>query len=294
MARYLTAIPGSVTLLQLLDWGSMCSRVAASFLLCLSVLQFPLSGQQSATTPAATIQRDPQAITLVQQSLAAMGTAQALLLGDSVATGQAQIFKPDGTSATFPITKKSIGTTMVRTELQRPEGTQVRVMNGGAAAIQMASGSIRPLVANNTMAERVEHIPALSILCEWGDTNMELVYLGADTVNGQAADVVSVSQIPANAQDSSFWRSMTQTLFYIDRSTKFVSKVQYQKVAENNTNLSEKVEIFFSNYRAVSGVFVPFQYSTYSDGRLLTTVAFSSVSFNTGLAATDFNLPVAN
>ena len=272
----------------------VCVSLSLLLVFPLVALPRPHRGQQTATpSTQSSPQRDPQAITLVQQSLAAMGTTQALLLGDAVATGQAQIFKPDGTSTSFPITKKSIGTTMVRTELQRPEGTQVRVMNGGAAAIQMASGSIRRLVANNTVAERVEHIPALSILCEWGDTNMELVYLGTDTVNGQAADVVSVSQVPANAQDSNFWRSMTQTLFYVDRNTKFVSKIQYQKVAENNTNVSEKVEIFFSDYRAVSGVLVPFQSSTYSDGRLLTAITFSSVSLNAGLATTDFNLPVA-
>lgn len=257
------------------------------------LLVFPLSAQQSASTSTSgPIQRDAQAITLVQQTLAAMGGARALLHQDSVATGQAQIFKPDGTSTVFPITKKSKGTTMVRTELQRPEGTQVRTINNGAATLQMANGKVRTLITNNSVAERVEHIPALSILSDWANTSMEILYVGPDSVNGQPVDVISVSYIPSHAQDPNFWREMTRTLFYVDQSTKLVTKIQYPNFAENNTNLSDKVEILFSKYQMVSGVSVPFQQSTYSDGQLLSTITFTSVAFNVGLPASDFSLPV--
>src|SRR5262249_23665836 len=105
-----------------------------SFLLLFSLLftQFAFAQQTATTAPSASIvAKDPQATQIAQQSLAAMGSAQALLLQDSVAIGQAQIFKPDGSSTVFPITKKSKGTTMVRTELQKPEGTQVRIANNG-------------------------------------------------------------------------------------------------------------------------------------------------------------------
>lgn len=236
-------------------------RVARFVLYSLLVFGFSprLNSQQSVST----VQRDTQAISLAQQSLAAMGGAHALLLKDSVATGQAQIFKLDGTSTVFPITKKSVGTGTVRTELQRPEGTQVRIVNNGAATIQRANGSVRSLLTNNTIAERVEHIPALSLLSDWANASMELTYIGPDSVNGQPADVLSISYIPPGVQDANLWRNMTRTLFYVDRATAFVSKIQYQNVAENNTNLSEKVEIFFSKYQAVNGVLVPFQQSTY-------------------------------
>jgi hypothetical protein len=265
------------------------ARFVLSFLL-LFVSASHLNAQQTAST----LQRDPQAVALAQQSLSAMGGAQALLLQDSVATGQAQIFRQDGTSTVFTITKKSKGTAMVRTELQRSEGKQVRIVNKGTAAIQMANGSVRSLLTNNTVAERVEHIPALSLLSDWANTNMELSYVGSDSVNGQPADVVSISYIPPGAQDPNFWRSTTRTLFYVDQATKFVSKIQYQNAAENNTNLTEKVEIFFSKYQVVSGVAVPFQQSTYSDGSLLSTIIFTSVAFNVGLASSDFNLPGGN
>jgi hypothetical protein len=250
-----------------------------------------LNSQQASTT----LQRDPQAVTLAQQSLAAMGGAQALAFTDCLAVGSVQSFKPDGTSVALPIVKKTKGTKMTRTEVQRPEGTRLRVVNGGTGAIQNPDGTIRRLFSNNTVAERIEHIPALSILSEWQSSNIEVRYVGTDTVNGSPAQVIALSFIPtSDPKWSAFYRSTTQTLFYIDQATAFVSKIQYQNFAENDSNVSEKIEIYFTNYRLVNGVQVPFTQTSYADGRLQSALTLSSVTFNTGLTDTDFSIPGGN
>lgn len=102
-----------------------------------------------------------------------MGSAQAMLLGDSLTTGQVQTFVPDGTSVTLPMVKKSKGTKMIRTEVQRPEGARVLIVNSGTGAVQNPDGTVRSQSSNNTVAERVEHIPALSILSEWQSSSVE-------------------------------------------------------------------------------------------------------------------------
>lgn len=250
-----------------------------------------LSAQQAGTS----LQRDPQAVTLVQQSLAAMGGAQALAFADSLAIGNVQSFKPDGTSVTLPIVKKTKGTKMVRTEVQRPEGTRLRIVNSGIGALQFPNGTIRRLFPNNTVAERIEHIPALSILSEWQSSNIEARYIGADTVNSSPVQVVAISFIPtSDPQWIGFYRSTTQTLFFIDQTTNLVSKIQYQNFAENDSNVSEKVEVFFSDYRLVSGVLVPFTQSSYADGRLRSTLTLTSFAFNTGLSDSEFAIPGGN
>lgn len=258
---------------------------------CVLVDSPNLNSQQTTTA----IQRDAQAISLLQQCLAAMGGAQALLLQDSVAIGQAQTFLPDGSTVTLPIVKKSKGTKMVRTELQRPEGTRIRIVNGGEGGIRNPDGTIRKLFSNNTVTERIEHIPALSILSEWQSSKIELHYVGADALNGNPVQVVSVSFVPtSDPQWADFYRSMTQTLFYIDQATGFVSKIQYQNFAEGDSNVSEKVEVFFSDYRSVSGIQFPFKQASYADGHLRSTLTFSTVTFNTGLTDAEFAVPGDN
>jgi hypothetical protein len=247
-----------------------------------------LNSQQTSSSP----QRDPQAIALAQQSLGAMGGSQALSLGDSLATGQVQSFRPDGTSATFPIVEKSLGTTMIRTEFQRPEGTRIRIVNGGIGAVQMPDGTIRSLVTNNTVMERIEYIPALSFLCEFQNPSIEIQYAGTDTVSGRTADVVRLSYVPtSDANTADAWRLMTRTFVYIDQATKFVSKIQYQNFAENDTNLATKVEVVYSDYRSISGVMVPFTESTFADGQIESTLYLKSVRFNNGLLDAQFALP---
>jgi hypothetical protein len=246
-------------------------------------------------TQTATLQRDPQAVQIIQASLAAMGSTQALLLNDSVAIGQAQIFKPDGTALTLPIVKKSKGTKMVRTELQRPEGARVRVVNSGLGGIQNPDGTVRHQFSNNTVAERIDHIPALSILTEWQSSTTEIRYVGADTLNGSPVQVIAISFIPTtDPKWVGFYRSTTQTLFYVDQATNLVSKIQYQNFAENDSNVSEKIEIFFTSYQAVNGVLVPFAQASYADGRPRSTLTFTSVAFNTALSDTEFAVPGGN
>jgi len=267
-------------------------RVARCVFVILCVLNASpnLNSQQTAA-----LQRDVQAISLLQQCLATMGGAEALLLQDSVAIGEAQTFLPDGTTVTLPIVKKSKGTKMVRTELQRPEGTRIRVVNGGVGGIRNSDGTIRKQFSNNTAAERVEHIPVLSILSEWQSSSIEIRYIGADIVNGSAVQVVAISFIPtSDPQWISFYRSTTQKLFYIDQGTNLVSKIQYQNFAEKDSNVSEKVEVFFSDYRSVSGVLIPFKQASYADGRPRSTLIFNSMSFNNGLLDTEFAVPGGN
>ena len=249
----------------------------------------------SATTPTQSLTQDPQALTVVQQAFAAMGGAQAILLTDCLATGQAQIFSPDGTSATFPITKKSKGTKMIRTELQRPEGTHTRIVNNGLSALINFDGTVRHQRSNSTVAERIEHIPVLSTLSEWESTNIEIRYVGTDNVNGAPVQVVAIAFNPtSDPQWTSFYRSLTQTLFFIDQGTSLVSKMQYQNFADDNSDVSERVEVLFSVYRAVTGVLVPFTQTTYADGQLRSKVTFTNVAFNVGLADSEFAIPGGN
>ena len=261
-------------------------------LACLSPRSF--AQQPTSTAPPAPI-KDPQAVALIQQSLAVMGGAQALSLNDCVATGKVEIFHPDGTGVTWPIVKKSKGAKMVRTELQRIDGTHLRIVNNGTGALQNPDGKVRPEFSNNTVAERIEHIPALSILSEWQSPDTEVRYVRSDTLNAAPVQVVAVSFIPtSDPQWVAFYRSTTQTLFYIDQATNLVGKIEYRNFAYNDSNSSEKVELIFDDYRLVNGVQVPFVQTLYADGHLGSKLTLTGVLFNAGLTDSEFAVPGGN
>lgn len=250
---------------------------------------FVLASHVAAQQPP---RRDSQAVSIVQHALFATGgTQSSLAIQDSVTTGIVQYVRSNQI-VRVPIVIKSRGTKSIRYELQEQDGTKIRVVNQGRAVIQTPDGRVTELIGNNTLAERVNHIPALSLLSDLGDGSVDVEDGGDGTVNGQPADVVALAFHPAaHAAVAEKQRDMTRRLFYIDRATKTVSKIQYPRFAENRPGSSQKVEVLLSDYRSISGVLVPFKQITYFDGKLMSELSISSVMFNVGLPESDFVLP---
>src|SRR5258708_30500508 len=113
--------------------------------------------------------QDPQAVAVAQAAFTAMGGAQAIAgYQDSLASGTVTI-SAGGNQVSYPITMKSKGLRETRVELQMAKGANVRIVNQGQGAILRPDGSVKSLFSNNTFAEHVNHVPALSILAEYAN-----------------------------------------------------------------------------------------------------------------------------
>src|SRR5262249_7032602 len=157
-----------------------------------------------------------------------------------------------GTPQTLPITYKSKGTTRRRTEVQRNQSTDVFLTDG------LNGCDNRPGIAKtressvNIASQRVDYIPVLSLLAEYGSSNMNVQYGGTATVNGATADIVALSFQINNLPSGYDALKVTQHLYYVDRASGLVAKVQSQSDAGNPTATSV-VESYFSDYRSVNG-----------------------------------------
>ncbi len=245
-----------------------------------------------AATPQFTITKDPQAVAVAEKALAAMGGVQALLsYQDSQATGTLTLYGGSAPVA-YPITLKCKGTQKTRVEVQKSDGTNVRIMNQGQAVVEKSDGTVVKLVTNNTLAERVNHIPLLSILGEYQGGSIQVQYLGVTRINGQNTDIIGISLVPTtDPVQGPIYASMTQTLFFVDQQTSLIDKVQYTNYAENNLSSTQTVEVYFNNYQLANGILVPFHQTIYEDGAIDSDIALSSVTFNVGLTDAEFALP---
>lgn len=264
-------------------------RVVRLVLLGAIAALFPtgLSAQQSVPAPV----RDTQAIALVQQSLQAMGGAQLASLQDCQASGTYQLLYPQN-QPPEPIVVKSRGSNRVHIEVQTPAGTRSRILNQGRAAIETPDGKVKRLLSQNTVGERVSYIPLFSLLSEWQLPSTEIRFIGPTTVNGQAAVEIAISSMPTTGTfPPDLMRTLTETHFFIDSNSGLVLKMSYKLYAENHSNRSQNVDVVYGDYKPISGVEVPFRQDAYIEGHLWYEVLLTSVSFNTGLADSDFNLP---
>jgi hypothetical protein len=237
---------------------------------------------------------DPQALTVAQTAFTAMGGAQAVAAyQDSQSSGTVIIYT-GGSSTSYPITLKSKGLRETRVELQKANGTNVRIVNQGQGAIIHPDGSVKNLWSNNTFYEHVNHVPLLSVLAEYANGNVNLLYKGVQQVQGQAEDVIELDFVPnLDPVNGPIFASMSSTLFFVNQSTGLVDKIQTTPFYEGGDKVTFTEETYLADYRSVNGMLVPFHQTVFIDGQLDTDLTFTSVDLNVGLADSEFALPQA-
>jgi hypothetical protein len=265
--------------------GTRCLRltVATAILCCVAF---------AATTKQYVLTIDPQALAVAQAAFTAMGGTQAITgYQDCLASGTATIYA-GGTPISYPITLKSKGLRETRVELQKANGTSIRIVNQGQGAIVRPDGSVKTLYSNNTFYEHVNHVPLLSVLGVFGGGSVNLLYKGVAQVQGQSENVIEIDFIP-NLANGPLYASMSSTLFFVNQTTNLVDKIQRSTFYEGDQNDTVNEETYFSDYRSVNGMIVPFHQTVYADGQLETDLTFSTVTLNVGLPDSDFSLPQA-
>ena len=241
------------------------------------------------------ITQDPQAVAVAQAAFAAMGGAQAIAgYQDSQATGIVTLSPGGNPPVSYPITMKSKGLRETRVELQMPKGTNVRIVNQGQGAILRPDGSVKTLYSNNTFYEHVNHVPLLSVLAEYANGNVNLIYKGVAQVQGQSEDVIEVDFVPnLDPVQGPQFASMSRTLYFVNQATRLVDKMQSTPFYEGDMKNTFTEEVFLTNYQSVNGLLVPFRQTVFIDGKLDSDITFTSVNLNVGLSDSEFALPQA-
>jgi hypothetical protein len=262
--------------------------LASSAVLIASLSQ---SASAQTATSSQTPIRDPQAIALASRSLAAMGAPSASLQTNSRATGL--LTMQFDTPVTASVVLESKGLTVSRAEMQQPNGTSVRVLQGGQAAIKNADGSIRRLNQVNTFCEHVGYIPAFSLLAEVPNPTAQVEFITSAGTNGSPDDIIAVSLGQSSDPGQVvIQQSLSRRLFYINSASGLVDKIEYTYYSDApNPGIPMSVQEIFSDYRNVAGIAVPFHRATYLDGRLESDLQLSIVSFNVGIPDSDFVVP---
>lgn len=251
------------------------------------LLTASLTFAQSSTAPDAP--KDPQALSIALRSLAVMGSGNLAPNQCAQATGTLTLHGND--DIVFPVVLKSLGTQLLRMELTTNKGLRLFIANTGHGIILQPDGTVRELVDDNMIVQRVNHVPALSLLAEVTQTGVAVEYVGNSQVDGSTVDIVAISLYSGSSvSDAQALQARTREQYYIDSKTGLVNRIDRVNYAENNPNQTQNLETHFSDYRQVSGVMVPFQQSTLADGKPYLDLVLTLVAFDCTFQAADFSL----
>ncbi len=170
--------------------------------------------------------------------------------------------------------------------------TSVRLLNGGRAAYISASGQLRHLNLLNTITERVEHIPAFSLIADADKSYLQLEYLGVDQLNGATVQKIAVSWSSAvKASDQQELLRRTRVVYFMDADSSLIVQTEYTRGAEEDSNALMHYRIVYSNYTEFDGRLIPTTMTTYLNRAFLSELTMTSYQESSSTTATMFDIP---
>jgi hypothetical protein len=233
---------------------------------------------------------DPFAITLAQQSMAALtsgGTLNDVTLNASVTSTVGTDYDPG--NATF----YAKGRSESRVDFNLTTGgTRAEVRNivtgtpGGAWKTN--GGTPTRFTPHNCFTDASWFFPALSSLSQTANPNFVFSYVAKEQhgrVNAQHIRVYHWS--PLQGTPSAALSTMD---LYLDAVSLLPIAIGFQSHPDDNMGTNLPTEIDFAKYQSVNGFQVPFHFQRIFNGGVVLDVTVTSASFNSGLPDTLFTL----
>ncbi len=293
------------------------SRPALVLLLCV-LIPASLSAQQL-TAPITPTTSDPQAVALLQKSLAAM--TGGLPVTDVTLAGSARrIAGSDDESGTATLKADSAGDSLM--DLNLPSGSWVEIRNHAAvplpgalpfapnlpASITQAAqpagawsgpdGTKHAMVSHNTLTDAAWFFPALTLANLLGG-NYVLSYVGQETLGTQTVlhvsgsqQLTAVSNLPTGISEQlmNLHRHVTQMDVFLDATTSLPVALAFNTHPDGNALLDIPVEVQLSNYQQTGGIQVPLHVQKWLNNTLVLDLQFTNTSVNSGVPASTFAL----
>jgi hypothetical protein len=153
-----------------------------------------------------------------------------------------------------------------------------------------ANGWIRPIQRQSANDLGSFMLPYLPLLAAVQDSSTSIVYIGLVTHNGAPAHDIRLVQAFSKAQDPRGNRAAREARdFYIDSKTLLVVAISdriHFRAGPNDKGVPH--EILYSNYEPKDGSMMPLMISETIHGVTEFSMTLSQVSFNSGLADSDF------
>jgi len=255
---------------------SLALRVSLS-----ACLAFVVAVPVVAQTPA-TPQRDPQAVAILGQTFGLM-VASGPAVTDAVATGT--ITLSDGTSGS--LTLKTIGPNYLRSEISA-NGQQLIINFNKFQGYTVQGGSNYTLPFSLTKYARPTFIPSFSKLADYIQPNMNLVYVGIETLNTLSVYHIHMWALPTDGTPSALEAIMSDVHFYINTQTGLLVKTTTLLISPAAIENHVPLDTYFDNVQQIGPLMVPFHITEFLRGQKFNEITLSSVQLNTGLTASNF------
>ena len=235
------------------------------------------------TLPPAT--KDPQAVSIVNQTLSAAGGTQAVkVIASYIGTGNVTQSGAGGATVQGTVTVRGEGLNKFRMDTTFPSGERSEVIDGKTTTKDehdvVTKLSIQPPLSPARLI-----MPYLQLNAALTSINLNVIYKGVVEIGGRPTQDVQVQRIfPVGSRLNPTFTDSFNIDFFIDSSTFQI--VMMQDVVQKF--LTRQIQ--YSDFQTVGGVLVPFSISESIRGQNIWLIQLGQISFNSGVQDSDFKL----
>lgn len=257
-----------------------------------SALLLFVSGVRALQVATTVVTRDPQSVTLLQRSLAALVGTNAVR--DVTLNANATwIAGSDNETGTAVLKATSIG--QGRIDLSMPTGPRSEIVDISQTPLTGSwSGpdSIWHAMAyHNLFTEPSWFFPTFLVARVLSTSGYAVSAPDSETKNGISVEHVTVYQQSAQLNvPSKLTATLSRIDMYLDASTLLPMAVDFNLHPDSDALTNIPVEITFSNYQNTQGALTPYHIQKFIQDGLNLDFTVTSVQFNTGIANTDFQV----
>lgn len=263
----------------------MRDRLTAT-LLASAILIPALTQAQQASLP--TVQRDPQAIAILQRALAALGGATQPLPASLSASGSYIGFGA-GTPVPYSLRMEALGPDKVRWDVGSPSGTVTTIIRG-TAGWRLDIDGTEVLSVADLIGKGPENIP-LWALANWASSSkVSVAFVGPENLDEKSVYHLSLSEIHSgtvSAQVQNIFSNLKRCDLFVDQQTNLPARLRYYE-HPGDWQRSIPVDLVFSDFRNIGGLLFPFSLTRYVAGQLDSQIQFQSIQLNVPLSDAEF------
>lgn len=255
-----------------------------------SICSATLIGQQS--TDLAAIQRNPQALALLEQVRDASGGPIPLgAVQDFVATGTID-YPGLADKATRNATVRARGMNQLRIDESTSESSHSFTNDNGNAWLKGTDGNPRSVRRHDNVQATSTILPLLQLVEALRDPTISVVDLGVDTNQGQQEHGIRLQRhFSAKNDPAHILSDWSRQDFFVDPATLRIMRLHNQIHPTSITNRASERDVVYGDYRLINGVLVPFQITEMVMSRTIFVLQFTNFQFNAGASDTDFANP---
>lgn len=247
------------------------------FFLAIPCLSSPILGQ----TPP----RDARALTVIQQSLAAMGGT---VPPGSLAIGTVHLVE-GSLEETGTIRILTRGANQSREEFRTGRGLQGRVYSSGLAASLFDHGAY-PVSLELAATSQSSCFPLVLIAGAFNNPDFAFEYVGEENQNGILTHRIRFWNTFASDPKLQPLADLTVKDLWIDAATALPRKLSYEEQDARGHAARFANGAIYSDYRNIGGIIYPFLIERIFNGTPWATIRIENVSLSPTLSDSDFDV----